>query len=285
MAALGSANLDCRQDGAALDASRRDFYTLQHLDRRDRGGRRHPADRHQPAQGSAGAERAHPQALGRRRLHDRADRRGGGPDLRRDGARRPGRTRWRATSPQVLRDAQEADADRGAGGAGAARRRRGAGRRAGQLAAEVGALLPDWHGFNVLHTAAARVGALDLGFVPGPAARRWRPMLGGGVDLLWLLGADEFDTARIGADTFVVYQGHHGDAGAARADVILPGAAYTEKNGTYVNTEGACSAASSRSTRRARRARTGRSCARSARWSATRCRTTTSRRCAAGWSR
>ena len=63
-------------------------------------------------------------------------------------------------------------------------------------------------------------------------------MLGGGVDLLWLLGADEFDTARIGAATFVVYQGHHGDRGAARADVILPGAAYTEKNGTYVNTEG-----------------------------------------------
>ena len=63
-------------------------------------------------------------------------------------------------------------------------------------------------------------------------------MMGGGVDLLWLLGADEFDTARIGANTFVVYQGHHGDAGASRADVILPGAAYTEKSGTYVNTEG-----------------------------------------------
>ena len=63
-------------------------------------------------------------------------------------------------------------------------------------------------------------------------------MMGGGVDVLWLLGADEFDTGRIGAQSFVVYQGHHGDAGAARADVILPGAAYTEKNGTYVNTEG-----------------------------------------------
>jgi NADH-quinone oxidoreductase subunit G len=63
-------------------------------------------------------------------------------------------------------------------------------------------------------------------------------MLGGGVDLLWLLGADEFDMGRIGASTFVVYQGHHGDSGAARADVILPGAAYTEKTGTYANTEG-----------------------------------------------
>jgi len=58
------------------------------------------------------------------------------------------------------------------------------------------------------------------------------------VDVLWLLGADEFDTSRIGPNTFVIYQGHHGDAGARRANVILPGAAYTEKSGTYVNTEG-----------------------------------------------
>ncbi|MBN8910240.1 MAG: molybdopterin-dependent oxidoreductase, partial [Rhodospirillales bacterium] len=93
-------------------------------------------------------------------------------------------------------------------------------------------------GFNVLHSAAARVGALDLGFVPGPRGRDLAGMLNGGVDVLWLLGADEFDTSAIGPNTFVIYQGHHGDAGAHRADVILPGAAYTEKNGTYVNTEG-----------------------------------------------
>jgi NADH-quinone oxidoreductase subunit G len=107
-----------------------------------------------------------------------------------------------------------------------------------RLAAQIGALSSDWHGFNVLHTAAGRVGALDLGFVPGPAGKSVEAMLAGGVDLLWLLGADSFDPARIGAGTFVVYQGHHGDAGAQRADVILPGAAYTEKSGTYVNTEG-----------------------------------------------
>lgn len=101
------------------------------------------------------------------------------------------------------------------------------------MAAEHGAFANGWHGFNMLHTAASRVAALDLGLIAP-----------GGLDavltsgLLWLLGADEFDMARIPADTFVVYQGHHGDAGAARADVILPGAAYTEKNGTYVNTEG-----------------------------------------------
>ena len=107
-----------------------------------------------------------------------------------------------------------------------------------KLASGIGALTLDWHGFNVLHTAAARVGALDLGFVPDAGGKGLAAMMQDGVDLLWLLGADEFDTAAIGADTFVVYQGHHGDRGAARADVILPGAAYTEKNGTYVNTEG-----------------------------------------------
>ena len=103
------------------------------------------------------------------------------------------------------------------------------------IAARVGALTPEWHGFNVLHTAAARVGALDLGFLGGTFMDG---MLNGGVDVLYLLGADEFDMSKIGANTFVIYQGHHGDAGAARADVILPGAAYTEKSGTYVNTEG-----------------------------------------------
>jgi NADH-quinone oxidoreductase subunit G len=90
----------------------------------------------------------------------------------------------------------------------------------------------------VLQHAASRVGGLDLGFLPGANGKGLADMLGGGVDLLWLLGADEFDTAKIGANTFVIYQGHHGDSGAARADVILPGSAYTEKNGTYVNTEG-----------------------------------------------
>ena len=107
-----------------------------------------------------------------------------------------------------------------------------------RLASERGMLLPDWHGFNVLHTAASRVAALDLGFLPGAGGKGLAEMLAGGVDALWLLAADEFDAQRIGRETFVVYQGHHGDRGAARADVILPGAAYTEKNGTYVNTEG-----------------------------------------------
>jgi NADH-quinone oxidoreductase subunit G len=107
-----------------------------------------------------------------------------------------------------------------------------------QLGVSFDMLNAEWHGFNVLHTAAARVGAMDLGFLPGPGGKDLAGMLNGGVDVLWLLGADEFDTSKIGPDTFVIYQGHHGDAGAARADVILPGAAYTEKDGIYVNLEG-----------------------------------------------
>jgi NADH-quinone oxidoreductase subunit G len=107
-----------------------------------------------------------------------------------------------------------------------------------KLAEKVGGLGVEWHGFNVLHHAAARVGGLDLGFLPGEGALDWAGMMRGGLDLLWLLGADEFDAAAISPETFVVYQGHHGDRGAARADVVLPGSAYTEKSGTYVNTEG-----------------------------------------------
>ena len=98
-----------------------------------------------------------------------------------------------------------------------------------------------WNGFNVLHSAASRVGALDLGFVPGAKGRDVASVLDGAakgeIDFVYLLGADEIDMAKLG-DAFVVYQGTHGDAGAHRADVVLPGAAYTEKSGLYVNTEG-----------------------------------------------
>ena len=110
-----------------------------------------------------------------------------------------------------------------------------------QLADKVGALGQEWNGFNVLHTAAARVAGLDLGLLPGTEGMDVPAMLeaakSGAIDLLYLLGADELDLNGLGK-TFVVYQGHHGDAGAHRADVILPGVAYTEKNGIYVNSEG-----------------------------------------------
>ncbi len=98
-----------------------------------------------------------------------------------------------------------------------------------------------WNGYNVLHTAASRVGGLDLGFVPGEGGLATDDIVSacgkGGIEVLYLLGADEIDMNALG-NAFVVYQGHHGDAGAHRADVILPGAAYTEKNATWVNTEG-----------------------------------------------
>ena len=238
MGSLGSANLDCRQDGAALDASRREFYLFN--------------------SGIAGIEEADAILLvgsnPRREspvLNARIRKRwlAGGCRIGSVGAL-PGAI-YDFTSlgdgPAALVDIGEfwpvlKDAKRPMiiVGQGALARRDGAAvlAAAWALAVEAGAIGHDWHGFNVLHTAASRVGGLDLGFVPGPGAKGMAQMLGGGVDLLWLLGADEFDMARIGRETFVVYQGHHGDRGAARADVILPGAAYTEKSGTWVNTEG-----------------------------------------------
>jgi NADH-quinone oxidoreductase subunit G len=242
LASLGSANIDCRQDGAKLDASRRDFYCFN--------------------TSIAGIEEADAVLIV-------------GSNPRKEAPVLNARIRklWVAhqvpigvigtdtdvtypvthlgTSPSLLTDLHAgshdfakvlADAKKPIiiVGQGALARPDGSAilAAAWRLAAHVGALSQDWHGFNVLHTAAARVGALDLGFVPGPNGKGIDAMLGGGVDLLWLLGADRFDPARIAAGTFVVYQGHHGDAGAQRADVILPGAAYTEKSGTYVNTEG-----------------------------------------------
>ena len=106
-----------------------------------------------------------------------------------------------------------------------------------RLAELNGLIRDDWNGFNVLNRAASRVGGLDLDFVPGDGGADTAGMLSGAVDTLFLLGADEVDLTGLG-EAFVVYQGHHGDTGAARADVILPGAAYTEKSGTWVNLEG-----------------------------------------------
>jgi len=94
-------------------------------------------------------------------------------------------------------------------------------------------LTPEWNGYNVLQRVASRVGAYEVGFtVPSPDIAKIKPKF------LWLLGADEIDEKEIPKDAFVVYQGHHGDRGAQLADVVLPGASYVEKAGTYLNTEG-----------------------------------------------
>jgi NADH-quinone oxidoreductase subunit G len=99
-----------------------------------------------------------------------------------------------------------------------------------------GAGTAGWNGYSVLHTAASRVGALDVGFVPATDGRSAQEMAApGALDVVFLLGADEMEIA---PGAFVVYVGAHGDRGAHRADVILPGAAYPEKSGIYVNTEG-----------------------------------------------
>ncbi|NWV18641.1 NDUS1 oxidoreductase, partial [Origma solitaria] len=94
---------------------------------------------------------------------------------------------------------------------------------------------PDWKVMNILHRVASQVAALDLGFKPGVEAIRKSPP-----KVLYLLGADSGCITRqdLPKDCFIIYQGHHGDVGAPMADVILPGAAYTEKAATYVNTEG-----------------------------------------------
>ncbi len=122
-------------------------------------------------------------------------------------------------------------------GAGALARKDGAAiaALAAKAATEFGALKDGWNGFSVLHSAASRVGALDLGLVPGAGGLNAAQMAAGGVDVLFLLGADEVE---VKPGAFVVYIGTHGDRGAHRADVILPGAAYPEKSAIYVNTEG-----------------------------------------------
>ncbi len=114
---------------------------------------------------------------------------------------------------------------------------------AGRISQELGFINAEqnWNGFNVLHTAAARVGGLDIGFVPGEGGVRTDLILNAAekneMEVVFLLGADEIDVNKL-STTFVIYQGSHGEIGAQMADVILPGAAYTEKSATYVNTEG-----------------------------------------------
>ena len=114
-------------------------------------------------------------------------------------------------------------------------------RAVGKLASEVGAVREGWNGFNILHNAAARVGGLDMGFTPAQGGLATHEILDAAqqdaVKTVYLLGADELDTSKL-KNAFVIYQGSHGDAGAHVADIILPSAAYTEKDGLYVNLEG-----------------------------------------------
>ncbi len=117
---------------------------------------------------------------------------------------------------------------------GGALRYEGAHGAALTFAKKHGLVKEGWNGFNVVHMAAARMGGLMLGYahdggIKALAAKQPK--------LAFFLGADEVDY-NLFADSFKVYVGHHGDAGAKAADVVLPGAAYSEKSGTYVNLEG-----------------------------------------------
>ncbi len=108
---------------------------------------------------------------------------------------------------------------------------------------DLGIVKDGWNGFNILHGAASRVGGLDVGFLPQNGGKDFADIIAatkeGSIEVLFLLGADEFNAhVNVGWKSFVVYQGHHGDHGAQRADVVLPSCAYTEKDGIYVNTEG-----------------------------------------------
>lgn len=100
----------------------------------------------------------------------------------------------------------------------------------------------EWNGFNILHNHASMVAALDLGFYSGKNGCGTSDILKatkeGKVKTLYLLAADDINVNEIDKDCFVIYQGHHGDASASRADVILPEAAYTEQDGIFVNMEG-----------------------------------------------
>jgi NADH-quinone oxidoreductase subunit G len=245
MAALGSANLDCRQDGAALDPSARAGYlfntTIAGIERADvclligtnprvEAALINARLRKRWLQGGFRVAAIGPVAD----LTYPVELLGAGPEILRDlaaGTHAFAGVLKAAKNPMLIL------------GQGALRRHDGAAivQLARGLAENAGLIREGWNGFNVLHLAAARVGGLDLGFVPGPGGRDTAGIIGacekGEIDLLYLLGADEIDTSRLGR-AFVVYQGHHGDAGARRADVVLPGAAYTEKDATYVNTEG-----------------------------------------------
>jgi NADH-quinone oxidoreductase subunit G len=249
MAALGAPNLDCRQDGAKLDPGNRAGYlfnsTIAGIDQ---------ADALLIAGSNPRIEAAVLNARIRKRwlaggfpvgvIGEAVDltypytHLGAGPETLQevaDGKHSFAKTLADAERPMLVL------------GQGALARTDGAAvlALARHIAEETGMVGKDWNGFNVLHTAAARVGGLDLGFVPGKGGRDVDGILEGAekgeIKLVYLLGADEFDIDRLGAPgdgPFVIYQGHHGDRGAHRADVILPGAAYTEKHCIYVNTEG-----------------------------------------------
>ena len=238
---LGSENLDCRQDGAALDPSlgRASYLFNPTIEGIERAG----------ALLLIGANPRLEAAVLNARIRKRWRRGdfpigviGEGGDLRYEyeylGSGPDSLTELVNGSGSFLDVLRNAKNPMIILGQGALSRADGAAilASAAKLAGSIGAVTEEWNGFGVLHTAASRVGALDLGFVPGAKGVNAADMLAN-MDVLFLLGADELDFSRKGAK-FTVYIGSHGDNGAHHADVILPAATYTEKSGIWVNTEG-----------------------------------------------
>jgi NADH-quinone oxidoreductase subunit G len=243
--ALGSRNLDCRQDGAVFDTSARAGYlfntTIAGIEKADAILLIGTNPRWEAAMVNARIRKRYLMGglkvgvIGQQiDLTYPTTYLGAGPQTRQDvvdGSHAFADVLKNAKRPMLIL------------GSGALRRADGPAIHAlaRQLAEGFNLIQDAWNGFNVLHTAASRVGGLELGFLPGQGGKGTSDILAavsaGQIDVVYLLGADEIDTAKLGK-AFVIYQGHHGDRGAHRADVILPGAAYTEKNGLYVNTEG-----------------------------------------------
>ncbi len=245
MVSLGSPHMDCRQDGAKLDAGARTGYifntTIAGIDEADaclligtnprweaplinaRLRRRYLAGGFRVASIGFEADLTYP-----------VESLGAGPETLAVLA---------AGKHKFIKELERAGRAMLILGVGAVARPDGAAilAAARSIAETTGMIDGDWNGFNLLHGAAGRVGGLDLGFVPAKGGKDTAGILkaaaAGDIKAVYLLGADEIDMASL-SDTFVIYQGHHGDAGAHRADVVLPGCAYTEKTATYVNTEG-----------------------------------------------
>jgi len=250
MAALGCGNLDCRQDGAAVDPKVRASYlfnsTIAGIDKTDAILLIGTNPRWESPVINARIRKRYLKrgvriaSIGPKQdLTYPVELLGAGPETLNEIAS------GKHPFAQVLKDAK---APMLILGMGALARAEGAAilAAARAVADSCNLVREDWNGFNVLHTGAGRVAGLELGFVPqGSGALAGGRDIGGildgarkgEIDFVYLLGADEIDPSHLGR-AFVVYQGHHGDRGAHRADVILPGAAYTEKDGTYMNTEG-----------------------------------------------
>ncbi len=245
MAALGSPHLDCRQDGAALDATVRASYlfnsTLAGIEEAD-------------AVLILGSNPRREAPVLNARLRKRWLKGGFKAAVIGPKADLTFQHEWLGEDAKILLDLAEGrhpflEVLKAAKkpalilGQGALARADGAAilELARRVAEATGMIIDGWNGFNVLHTAAARVGGLDLGFVPGAGGRDVAGIVAGAasgdISTVFLVGADEVDMGGLG-NAFVVYLGSHGDAGAHRADVVLPGAAYTEKSATFVNTEG-----------------------------------------------